>query len=308
MNTHTLKRADEPAFVVAAKNMADRFTAMGGKRSQFLEAEAKRRGFADWNTWRARGKTELDLPLKNGRLHHMGPGLHQAEADAFLEAARLVLGTAADAGYACDFSAPLVISSNLGAFPALSRASRGLALRRSFTPRSFVHVEGMGGNAAASLAASALAGYDGLLVFDMPGTSEEVVRDLAQACPGALILCHVFADLPMPMAAYDRFTADFHLAWRDGKRGPEALLTRAPLTHLRGDMWEDRMWSMLEAFSRSGQVFDSRARPELIDLDISHPEMLAFCLTIPGFDPVVQRGRHQVNKAVEQFRFISMQV
>lgn len=305
MTTHTLKRADEPAFVVAAKNMADRFTAMGGKRSQFLEAEAKRRGFADWNTWRARGEVSLSLSAPTGLCTILKPGIVTAESDVFLDAARTVLAAAADAGYECDFSAPVVISSDLDSFSAMSRASRGLVLRRSFTPRTFVHIEGLGGNAAAELAASLLAGRDGIIIFDMPGTSGEALDALAASCPKAVILSHVRAGEPDSEEHFLRYS-ESSLGWGSQQKFAIPLFSRVPAPPRHDDMWGGRMLSMLTAFSRSGQVFDSRARPELIDLDISHPEMLAFCLTIPGFDPVMQRGRHQSDKAVEQFRFIAM--
>lgn len=301
MSDRTLKRAAEPAHVVAAKNLADVYAEYGGKRAEFLEKHAKRHGFASWNAYRASGHITLEMNLDTGGAHLVPLGLMGVQSKAVVPVAAVLIAAAVKAGYACDHSAPLVISDDLTHFVALSRIG-GLALSRRFAHRQFVLIDDIPPRAVADVLTDQVRGYQGLLVLDLPGLSSEDLAAFRTACPDAIILHHALEERAIH-AMTVLSTGEIGLLGQRGKVIP------VPLYRLSEGMWGDRALSMLTAFAKAKQTYDPKAPPSLGDLDLSHPAMRAFAQTVPAFS-VEKHARQepQFEKANEQFRFLTDQV
>lgn len=305
MSREEKKRAAEPAHVIAAKNLADKAVSMGVKRAEFFEEFSRRAGFASWNAYRETGRVSVRVPLLSGRAYQFEPGLITAMPDTFTTAANAILRAAVKAGYSCDHSAPMVISDRLENFRPFTRAADGLVLSPSFGHRSFRHVEGLPNSLVTKLLIPQIRGFTGVIILDLPDAHPDDVEAVtSEAAPGAIILAHPTDRLPTIYSAQGRrvridFSPDHDHLVEPVEKNDDCGM----------DMWQGRAISMLSAFSRSGQPFDSRAKPDINDLDPSHPAMAAFLLNLPGYDPARwSTTSAQDGKTREQYGFLSMQM
>lgn len=305
MSREEKKRAAEPAHVIAAKNLADKAVSMGVKRAEFLEEFSRRAGLASWNAYREAGRVSVRVPLLSGRAYQFEPGLITATPEAFRTAANAILRAAVKAGYSCDHSAPLIISDRLENFRPFTRAADGLVLSPDVGHRSFRYVEGLPNSLVTKLLTPRMRGFTGVIILDLPDAHPEDVEALtSEAAPGAIILAHPTRKHPtIHMERAGKVRIDF-------SHGHDHVAEPVDMAADNGmDMWQSRALSMLAAFSRSGQPFDSRAKPDINDIDPSHPAMAAFLFNLPGYDPArwgTTSG--QDGKTREQYGFLSMQM
>ncbi len=300
MSKTTLKRADESAHVVAAKNLADIYVEFGGKRADFFESFAKRQGFETWNAYRAVGRIKINLAGDHG-VSSYGPGILWANGNAFESVASLLLHAVKKSGYTCDHSAPLIISDDVLRFVSLGTII-GHAMRRDLTHRSFFFVDDIRGPDVIDILTTRLAGREGLIILDLPDILPQQAEDLSLACPDAIILLHQGGkDVDF------RLQNDKISNGRMGKRGN--IIAPKPMKRLEGGMWQDRALAMLIAFSKARQPFDVKDKPDISTIDITHPVMLEFLKNVPGFSAEKRKaGTVQDYKAQEQFGFLLMQI
>lgn len=284
MSDQKIKRASEESHVIAAKNLADIMVKEGVKRADFLEQYSRSLGFGSWNAYRESGAPMLAIPAENGESIRMVPGPFPVPTENFIRLAEAAINRATKAGYSCDYSSPTVISTTLNNFLTLSSAARGLILSPDVRHRGFRFVENIPDDLVILTVMPKLANFSGLIVLDLPGTSEHHVAQLAAAAPKAIILHH---------------------AMKGRKRHPTPLLGRNLGLAFSDDMWSARMWAMLEAFARAGVPYDTRNVPKIDDLDYDNPVMKIFLDTIPGYEPFNRYMQNQKSK--EQYGFLTMQ-
>lgn len=305
MSENTLKRAAEAPHVIAAKNLAEIYARMGGKRSAFLEKHAKRQGFSSWNAYRAAARTEITLDYMVGNHENkLKPGVHTSTRRVFDHVAAAVVHAATKAGYSCDHSAPLVITKNMDLYvPLLNVGS--LVLRRNLVPRSFCLMpQDLAGDDIVDLVTDQLPEFSGIIILDLPDITAAACAIAQRTWPAALIFTHKHA--PQSRATFDPIL--------DGQAAVN-ILDLPVIPRLRtpdGDMWAHRTLDMLRAFAISGVPFDPRRIPTVHDLDFSHPAMRRFVDRIPGFNVDIRlrpNGRYRQScKAEEQYGFLVMNI
>lgn len=308
MSERTSRRAAEPAHVVATKNLADVYVKHGGKRAEFFEKHAKRHGFENWNAYRKSGRVSLNLYADNGGPIRLSPGCIAAEPKAFLGAAMLLTAAAVKEGYRCDASAPFIISDDLTKFVSLGPVG-GLVLRAGFQNRTFMFMDDIPGTALMDILIDRLQGHSGLIILDLPGVGREDAERVFQSCPNSIIL---HASQAANEAGCFRLIKEGQLTLGSLGERTQTLLHPKPRV-LGEDMWGDRAFSMLQAFAQSGVPYDTKGKPDVSDVDPSHPVMLRFLRSIPGYidwQPRRQDGRPAVqdSKTREQFSFLTMQI
>lgn len=299
MSIKTQRRHSDAAHVVAAKNLADIYVDMGGKRSEFFERHAKRHGYATWNAYRAAGSMKIVLPTWNTSLSCV-PGLYYANSNVFLSVAVILTEAARKAGYTCDDTAPLVVSDTAENIVPLA-SPFGLVLRRELSHRSLFCLNDIEGCQVMDLLMDDLRGYEGLLIIDVRGLTASALQSISENCPKAVILAH----------AGPGRTSDFVLNPFDSKNVCYADVDMIDLPSLKrlepGDMWSQRTQSMLSAFILSKEPLDFRNKPSVHKLNTSNAFMAKFAATIPGFCfSKRERDLPQDAKTVEQFTFLMM--
>ena len=308
MSKRISRRAEEPAHVVATKNLADVYVKHGGKRAEFFEKHAKRYGFQTWNAYREAGHVSLNLYADDGGAIRFSPGCIAAEPKAFLGAAMLLTAAAVKEGYRCDASAPFIISDDLMRFVSLGPIG-GLVLRAGFQNRTFMFMDDIPGVALMDILIERLKGHSGLIVLDLPGVGREDAERVFQVCPNSIVL---HPSQKTNEEECFRFIKEGQLTFSPKNKRSHVVIYSKPKALPEG-MWGDRAFSMLQAFAKSGVPYDAMDKPDLSDIDPSHPAMNKFLNSIPGYidwHPPRKDGRPAVqnSKACEQFNFLTMQI
>lgn len=309
MSENTLKRAAEAPHVIAAKNLAEIYARMGGKRSAFLEKHAKRQGFSSWNAYRATGKTKIHLQSVSLRSAIISPDLYSADRENFRKAAGAIIKSATKAGYSCDHSAPIVISRDIETFMYL-RAAADLVLRKDCVHRSFIlPPEDLHADDIVELLAPKLSGIRSTIIIDLPDLTPEGLDTLLPLSKDSIILTYRKTDpaqktyfTAMPLGKrVDLVDNQIYAAFA------EEMVLHPQEKPVFDGMWAHRTLNMLSAFGRAGVPFDPRTPPSLHTLDISHPEMERFVDSIPGFSKdKLAKGQKQDSKSSEQYNFLVM--
>lgn len=289
MTNKVLRRAAEPAHVVATKNLADVYVKAGGKRATFLESQSKRMGFKNWNAYSSSGKSNLRILAKGFSPIEVGPGVYYLSAEADDIPFVSLLKAAKAQGYTCDHSAPLVISDDVLKYPTMAKLMK-LRLSKSFDHRSFVAITEIAPHMMVDLIAEKISGMSGLIVLDFLGMAKEDFETLGNAAPDAIII-HMDK-------SHHEVGELLHIpsTLKSGKSGEEAF-------YLSNDMWGERTKRMLRSFAEAGVTYDPLNKPLVEDLPRDHPTMIGFLQAIPGF----QMERHKQNlKVEEQFSFLTM--
>ena len=289
MTRDSLRRSEEQAYVVAAKNLGAIYAAMGGKKSEFLESHAKRHGFTCWNAYREAGKVSLTYRMADGDRIVFRPGYTFVKSTVFDKVARTVMQQAQREGYTCDASAPIVISENVEGFLSYGRMG-GLALRSGYGNRSFKLIENISGPAVIDIVISNLTGRSGVILIDLAGIGEKSVKSLREACPNAIIFCH---SPSVEMGDADSHFTEFGNN-NDVLRFSESHKREGARDHLEVSPGPDRvplpdsvkavLIPMLRAFARSGEVFDTMDLPSIKSMSVDHEAMVRYRSTFPEYN------------------------
>lgn len=279
-------RAGEHAHVIAAKNLADRLVSV--PRSETLETIARANGFRSWNAYRAAGEARIRVPMRDGSVRFLTPGVYRIHPDIFPQASAAILNCARRSGYGCDHSAPAIVSNSVAPFPALSRLFGGMVLGNGLRHRGYFVSRDVPND---MLLESFLSRppLDGVVILDMRDIPKETLEALARAWPQAIIITCGHPDV----SACD-------LA--PGKREPDPVDL-----HEQSGLWADRLLLLLEAFVSDGIEFDSRAVPRLDDISPKTPAIRNFLESVPDYSiEAALSGKPQSGKSREQYGFLTV--
>lgn len=291
-----MRRASEAPHVIAAKNLADVFVEYGGKRASFFENYAHKNGFSSWNAFRELGKIKLHLHAEAKTLT-IDTGIKYSTKKAFMMASVEMISAAKKAGYTCDFTAPMIISDNVENFVTFGKLMN-FSMRRRFSHRSFVHIDGLDGQEIGELIRDNVSGHEGLIILDVQGITKEQVEAISLKSPKSIVL-----------SITQESFSDFADESGELIHSPDIYFPKRSIAYLEKGLWGDRARAMLNAFSASKQELDLAKKPSVEELDISCPAMKNFAMTIPGYQVYkTEKNTFQDMKAREQFGFLMMQI